>query len=159
MENNPYAAPRAPVIDVAAEKSSRPVLVWIITIFMAFGTIGGMVSSLLALSGNPIGGEAAASYMKSMGVGALDHLYLVIVMAVSAFGYIDLFRLKKRALLIIGGLFVVGMVVAAIKFAVQPAYRAMLATPQGYWSLLGGWAFSLAIIGYVWWLRRKGVLR
>ncbi len=140
MENNPYAAPRSTVTDIEAERSGRPVLVWIITIFMAFGIASGIVSSLLALSGNPIGGDAAAEYMRSMGIGALDHLYLVIVMAISAFAYIDLFRLKKRALPVICALFAAGVAVAAVKFAVQPVYRAMLTTPQGYWSLLGAGA-------------------
>jgi len=29
----------------------------------------------------------------------------------------------------------------------------------GYWSLVAGWGVNLAIIGYLWRLRSKGVLR
>ena len=159
MEQNPYAAPRAAVKDHGPEKRSRPVLVWIITLFMAFGVISGIATSLLALLGTPLGGAAAADYMKSMGIGPADHVYTIVVMAACAVGYIDLFRLKRRALPILLALLAVGIAYAIFKAAINPAYRAMFDNGPALWSMAAGWAINLAIIGYVWWLRRKGVLQ
>ena len=159
MESNPYAAPRAAVADRTPEERKRPVLVWIITIFMAFGVTGGIISSVLALSGNPIGGQVAADYMRSLGIGPLDHVYTIIVMAVSAAGYVYLFRLRTPAVPILAVIFAVGLVHAAVKVATVPAYRAMFTNVPSLWTILAGWTINLLILGYIWWLYRKGVLR
>jgi len=158
MENNPYAPPRAAVEDVAAAKAGRPVLVWVITIFMGFGMVTGIVSNLLALNGTPIGGDAVAAYFKSVGVGPFDHAWGLVVTAISAFAFADLFRLKRRALPILAALFAAGVAYVGVKLALTPAYRTLFDNLGTLWSVVGGWALNLGIIGYVWRLRAKGVL-
>jgi hypothetical protein len=156
MEKNPYAAPRAAVSDVTPERQGRPVLVWVITIFMAVGLVGTVVTTGAALLGSPIGGPDAAEAMKVLG--PLDHLWTLIITAVSAFTYVELFRLKRRALPLLLALFVLGIATVAANLGLRPAYRAMF-EETGYWPLLVGWVINLAIIGYVWRLRVKGVLK
>jgi hypothetical protein len=158
MENNPYAAPRAAVQDVGPERG-RPVLVWVITIFMGLGIVSSVVSTLLALNGTPIGGDAVIAYLKSVGIGTFDHLWGLVATAISGFAFIDLFRLKRRALPVLAALFAAGLVYVGMKLALNPAYRTLFDNPGGTWSLYGGWALNLAIIGYVWWLRAKGTLK
>jgi hypothetical protein len=157
MEKNPYAAPRAAVDDVTPEKRGRPVLVWIITIVMAIGVAGGLATSVAALLGSPIGGPAAAEQMK--GMGRLDYIWTLALTLVSVVPYVDLFRLKRRALPFLVALFVVSAVVLCGNLAFRPEYRAMFEQPGGYWGLLAGWVVNLAVIGYVWRLRVKGVLQ
>jgi hypothetical protein len=156
MEKNPYAAPRAAVSDVTPERQGRPVLVWVITIFMAIGVVGVVVSTVALLLGSPIGGPEAAEATKALG--PLDHLWTLITTAVSVFAYVDLFRLKRRALPLLLALFVLGIATVAANLGLRPAYRAMF-EETGYWPLLVGWVINLAVIGYVWRLRAKGVLK
>jgi hypothetical protein len=159
MENNPYAAPRASVNDVVPEERKRPFLVWVITIFMAFGIVGGIATSLATLLGSPLGGPEAAEQLRRMGLGQLDQIWTLAVMAISAVGYVDLFRLKRRALPILIAVFLAGVLYFVIKLLVSPAYRIVFDQPPMLWSMAGAWAINLAVIGYVWRLHRKGVLR
>ena len=47
-----------------------------------------------------------------------------------------------------------------VNLALRPEYRAMFEQmPGGYLGILVSWAVNLAIIGYVWRLRAKGVLQ
>jgi len=157
MESNPYAAPRSAVNDVTLEKHGRPILVWIITIFMLIGVMGGVVSTAAALLGRPIGGAQAAEHLSAMGTG--DYLWALVFSLAAIPAYVDLFRLKRRALPFLVGLFLAGQVVMVANLLLRAHYRAMFEVSGGYWSLLAGVVFNLAIIGYVWRLRAKGVLR
>jgi hypothetical protein len=156
MEKNPYAAPRATVSDVAPEKRGRPVLVWIITIFMALGVIGGVITTVALLAGNPIGGAEVAEQLKYLG--PLDHVGTLAISILSGFAYVELFRLKRRALPWIAAAFGLNVVIVLANLAFRPAYRAIL-DQGGLITMTLSWIITLAIIGYVWRLRAKGVLQ
>jgi len=156
MEKNPYAAPRSAVSDVTPERQGRPVLVWIITIFMALGVVGGVLSTVALLVGSPIGGPEVAEQLKYLG--PLDHIGTLIIAALSAFAYVELFRLKRRALPLIAATFGLNAVVVLANLAFRPAYRAIL-DQGGLITIVVSWVITLAIIGYVWRLRAKGVLK
>ena len=156
MEENPYATPRSAVNDVIPERQGRPVLVWVITIVMAIGFVGTVVTTIATLLGSPIGGAQAAEQMKALG--PFDHIWTLVVTAVSVVAYVDLFRLRRRALPLLLVLLALGIATVAVNLGLRPAYRAMF-DQSGYWPLLVGWGINLAIVGYVWRLRSKGVLR
>jgi hypothetical protein len=159
VENNPYAAPRAAVSDLTPERPGRPVLVWIISLFMAFGVVGGIVSSLAALIGTPIGGAETARYMTSVGIGPLDHAWSLVLMALSAVAYVDFFRLKRRSLPLLAALFAAAIAYSIVKAGFSAGYRGMMTNPPGLWTVLAGWGVNLAILVYAWRLRAKDVLR
>ena len=156
MDKNPYAAPRAELKDLGAEERKRPLLVWVIVIFQALGIVGGAYTTLAALSGNPVGGPEAADYTKHLT--AVDHGLTLAILAISTFAMVELFRLKRRSLPVLIAAFVLGVAIVAFSLAFRPEYRAMFEV-AGYWSLMVGWAFNVAIIGYVWRLHSKEVLR
>jgi peptidoglycan/LPS O-acetylase OafA/YrhL len=122
---------------------------------MGFGVLGTFVTTGAALFGRPVGGAAAAAQLKALG--PLDHLWTLAVTVVSIVAYVDLFRLKRRALPLIVAIFLVGLATVGANLALRPDYRAMF--HQGYWPLFVGWGINLAIIAYVWRLRGKGVLK
>ncbi len=155
-DTNPYAAPRAAVDDVGEDKRGRTVLVWIITLFMGIGVVGGAVSTIAALLGSPLGGAEAAQYTKHLT--AVDHIFALIGSAIGAFATVALFRLKRYALPLFIAMFLLGIVVFAFNILLRPEYKALFEM-TGYWGLLAGWAVNIAIIAYIWRLRAKGVLR
>jgi len=155
MESNPYAAPRSAVSDVTPERRRRPVLVWIITILMAIGIVSGVATSIAGLLGNPIGGPQANPGMRWG-----DYLWATALSAASIPAYVQLFRLKRSALPWVAWIFVAAVAAMFVNLGLRPEYRAMFEQmPGGYLGILVGWAVNLAIIGYVWRLRAKGVLQ
>jgi hypothetical protein len=153
---NPYAAPRATVTDVTPEQRRRPVLVWIICIFVAIGILGGVASTIALLAGRPFGGAEVAQQLSYLS--PLDHVGTLILSALSAFAYIELFRLKRRALPWAAWTFGLNVVVVLANLAFRPAYRAIL-DGGGLISIGVSWAVTLAIVGYIWRLRVNGVLQ
>jgi hypothetical protein len=153
---NPYAPPRAEVADTEQAKPGRPAMVWVISIFLGLGVIGATVSGIAALAGRPLGGEAAAQYVKELG--PADHVFQLITTAITALGVVALFRLKRYAPALLVVPFVLGAAMFALNVAFRPSYRAMFDQAGGYWALLVGWAINLAIIGYAWRLRARNVL-
>jgi hypothetical protein len=156
MEKNPYAAPRAAVDDVVPEKRSRPILVWVITIFMGLGVVGTTVTSIAALSGTPIGGPDVAAQLAFFH--PLDHLTSLVSALLAAVSAVELFRLKRRALPFFVGSLAVTAVVVCGSLALRPAYRAILENGGG-WMIAVGWTINFAILAYVWRLHAKGVLQ
>ncbi len=153
---NPYAAPRAAVDDVGEEKRGRTALVWVITIFMGIGVVGGAVSTIAALLGSPIGGAEAAEYTKHLT--AVDHIFALVGSAIGAFATVALFRLKRYALPLFVAMFLLGIAVFAFNILLRPEYQALFEM-TGYWGLWVGWAVNIAVIAYIWRLRVKGVLQ
>ncbi len=155
---NPYAAPRAAVDDVGEEhKRGRPGLVWVITIFMGLGIVAGTFTTIAALLGNPVGGEEAAARLKHLG--PLDHVFSLVVTAISAFATVALFRLKRYAFPLLVTVFVLGVAALVVNGLLRPEYRSAFEQAGYWWGLLIGWIINLAIIVYVWRLRAKGLLR
>ncbi|HYX63995.1 MAG TPA: hypothetical protein VE935_07235 [Burkholderiales bacterium] len=155
MGANPYAPPRAAVADTGEAKHGRPVLVWVICIVFGFGVIFGVISTIALLAGRPIGGEAAARAVAYMTT--LDHVYGLAMSAITAWAVVALFRLKRSALPILLAIFGLGLASVLLNSLFRPEYRALFAGP-GIYSVAAGWLINLAILGYVWRLRARGVL-
>ena len=152
---NPYAPPRAPVADTGEGKHGRPVMVWVISLFLGFGVVFGSIGSIALLAGHPIGGEEAARAMAHMT--ALDHFFALFMSAISAWALVALFRLKRSALPVFLVAFGLGMASVLLNSLFRPEYRALFDGP-GLYSLAAGWLINLAILAYVWRLRVRGVL-
>jgi hypothetical protein len=153
--DNPYATPKTPVADGAPD-GRRPVLVWIITIYMLFGVVAGVVGSYLLFTGKlPMADPAQRAYLESFG--AADFALSVITGGVYAAAAVYLFRLRKKAL----NLFIAHMILSLSTTAyhmLDPNYRAFMAG-TGTVGAAVGWAVTLAVIFYVYRLRRRGILR
>lgn len=155
VERNPYEAPKAPLTDTPRPRG-RPVLVWVIVIFQALGIVSGLYSTIAALLGQPVGGEAVRPYIQHLTM--LDHAIALIVTAISAFATLSLFQLKRRALYLLAAVLLLGVINTGVSLATRPADRAAL-EQAGYWTFVLGWVINLAIILYVWRLHAKGTLR
>lgn len=156
MTTNPYAPPRAPLADPEPGKRGRPAMVWVISLFLGFGVVFGAISTIALLAGHPIGGEPTARAAAHLTV--LDHLSALVMAALSAGAVVSLFRLKRSALPLFGGVFALGLASLLLNASFRPAYRAMFEGP-GLYSAAAGWLINLAILAYVWRLRARGVLR
>jgi len=151
---NPYESPKAPLPD-APPARRRPVLVWVIVVFMAFGIVSGLVSTVAVLLGQPLGGEAARPFVQHLT--AFDHLMTLVSLGLSTLGTIDLFRLKRRALPLLALVLALGIATFGFNLLLRPAYRAPFES-FGYWGLFLGWGINVLILLYVWRLHAKGTL-
>jgi hypothetical protein len=125
-------------------------------IFQAIGIVGGLSTTIAALLGHPIGGDALRPYYEQLTVG--DHIVALAATVLSLFATVSLFQLKRRSLALFAAVLVLGIANVGIRLAFRPAYRAMFEA-SGYFSLLLGWGIAVAILVYIWRLRAKGVLR
>jgi hypothetical protein len=123
---------------------------------VAIGILGGVASTIALLAGRPLGGPEVGEQLRYLS--PLDHIGTLILSALSAFAYIELFRLKRRALPWAAATFGLNVAVVLANLAFRPAYRAIL-DQGGLISIAVSWAVTLAIIGYIWRLRMKGVLQ
>jgi hypothetical protein len=153
---SPYAPPQATLADPAQGPPGRPVMVWVICVFLGFGIVFGATSTIALLAGRPIGGQEAAlatAHLKPM-----DPIFSLLMSGLSGLAVVALFRLKGSALPLFLAALGLGAASLLLNGLLRPEYRAVL-DRAGLASLIIGWGINLAILAYVWRLRTRGVLR
>jgi hypothetical protein len=153
---NPYAPPRAALADPAGGPPGRPVMVWVICVFLGFGIAFEAISTIALLAGRPIGGQEAAlatAYLKPM-----DPIISLLTSGLSAVAVLALFRLKSSAFPLFLAALGLGAASLLLNGLLRPEYRAVF-DRAGLPTLIIGWGINLAILAYVWRLRTRGILR
>jgi hypothetical protein len=151
---NPYAPPTSPVDTGEVGPPRRPFLVWVIAAIDVLGSVWTLYIVYLAASGRlPLPAEVRAYYDS---LGAFDYTLTGLTAALNCVGGIQLFRLRTSALRLLAAAFGVS-ILSLLYQAVTGALPALLATSAvGVMFSLG---LALAILAYVYRLKKRGVLR
>jgi hypothetical protein len=159
---NPYAPPAANLASAADDeangqpgKRKRPILVWLISLFYAWGIVGTIISfAMIFGSSNPVFMMLRDYYSK---MSFFPMLLSGVGFGLTAWGTVQFFRLKSVALKILLAAFAINILSMLIGFF-QPTPPGQ--TSASYFSALGFGVFiNFAVILYVWRLVRKGILR
>ena len=150
---NPYDTPQAEVVMPAPQ--GRPALVWVIFLYFCFSVLGGAVSVYFASQGSLPMPAPQREYFASLGV--FDWLLSGLGLCLSLAAAIQLFRLKKSALVLWSALLVYGLLSLVYQLTLTSWWHAV-----GIPGLTGyciGLAVQAAIVGYSVRLRSRGVLK
>jgi len=156
MSENPYAAPESDV-NVEDGKRKRPILVWVIFIFASLGLLGilshfAMVAGVIPLEG------ALGEYYASTGM--LDHALVIFGVSYGFWSALMLFKLKRSALFWFLGQIPISIFSTLYTFSNDAWLKVMQETQQGLLvSLAPSYIYLLLVVGYVYYLYRKGTLQ
>jgi hypothetical protein len=140
-------------LNSSATRGKRPLLVWVIFLFILVASGGSLASFALIYSGRAPMSPAMKAYFQSMGI--FDYATTALLLALNIAGVILLFRLRKSA---------VPLLVGASALNVALTIRAELVTnwAQALGSnssaAISGLGMALAIAWYADRLKRRGLL-
>jgi hypothetical protein len=142
--------------------TGRPVLVWIISFYYFICTPIGLLGLAmmpflrsLVLSPSAHLPEGQRAYFESLN--GVDYGLGLINSALSLTAAIFLFRLRRPALYFFAAVFILGVFIQVYSMVAKNWFAAV-----GLMGLVTApiiWALQVALLGYVWHLYRKGVLR
>jgi hypothetical protein len=137
-------------------KQKRPILVWIICIYVFISVPLGLFGIYRVYSHLADFPPEMVSYYQHLTV--FDHSLTVLNAFLFLVASICLFRLKRVALNLYLTVLVLNIMLSAWSVFVKGFLQAVGST-IGYVSLLTGWCILLAICGYVWKLIKKGIIK
>jgi hypothetical protein len=152
---NPYAPPQAAVADRQEERPGRPVIVWIITVVFALGVLFDAAGTIGSLIGHPIGGEEPDP---TLVLTSGEYLATLVIDALSLGSVVALFRLRRSALQLFVTAYVATAALVLLECLFRAEYRALFQGRTLIYVAVG-WSINLAVLGYVWRLRVREVLR
>ena len=133
----------------------RPILVWVILLFIVFSGGFGTLSIILVHSGTvPMEPEAQAYFDQ---LTLLDHFLTITLGILNIIGAILLFRLKSLSCYIFSAAFLVNALMH-IWHILNKGWIEAVASMEGYTGAYYGLGIALLIVGYSWFLKSRRVL-
>jgi hypothetical protein len=156
MEQNPYAAPTAPVQDNPAIPEGRPWQVWVIFIFIMFGAVSNAGFLVMLANGRfPMTPESAAYFS---GFGTAEYLFSSASIVIYVAAAVALLRMRRVALPLMVTHVVLGLGFIAYQFT-RPGYAEMMGHAGGYVGMAVGELITVSIAVYTYKLFRSGRLQ
>jgi hypothetical protein len=132
-----------------------PVFVWIISIWLLFGVVGGIASVLIMHADILPMPPAQKQYFDSLTW--VDYAMTVAVTVINGVGAVLFILLRRWAYYLFTAAFIIG--VSSIGYQIATKHWLSAVGGAGLGGAIGGWMISLAIIFYARYLAKKRVLR